>query len=290
MYNMMQMLRDLIALARPKHYLKNGLIFIPLLFSGKIFVDHNFWHVLLAAGAFSAAASIVYIINDIQDIEKDRQHPKKKFRPLASGAVSTTQAIGLAVVFAVAAGVLGYLAQSDLVAWLLLGAYVLINVVYSAGLKNVPVIDIALLAAGFLLRVVYGGHVADLGVSDWLYLTTLAGAFYLGLGKRRGELLTNGAKSRKVNAFYTHNFLDKNMYVCMTLMLVFYSLWATDPTSRAYSLFWTIPIIMLIFMTYSLDIEKEGSLGDPVDVITGNKLLGVLALAYVGLTVYLLYA
>lgn len=284
------MLRSLIALARPKHYLKNGLIFIPLLFSGKIFVNNNFLHVALAALAFSAIASVVYIVNDIQDVEKDRQHPKKKFRPIASGAVSVSQAGALAAALTAAAIVLGYFAHSDGLSWILLGLYVAINVAYSLGLKNVPVIDITILAAGFVLRVVYGGNAVDIGVSDWLYLTTLAGAFYLGLGKRRGELLTNGTKSRKVNEFYTHNFLDKNMYVCMSLMLVFYSLWATDPTSRTYSLFWTIPIIIILFMTYSLDIEKEGSLGDPVDVLLGNKVLALFGLIYIALTTYLLYA
>ena len=284
------MLRDLVALARPKHYLKNGLVFLPLLFSGKIFADDNFKHVLLAALAFSAAASVVYIVNDIRDVEKDRKHPKKKFRPIASGAVSVTQAVALAALFAAISVGLGYFAGSNITAWALLGSYVIINIAYSAGLKNVPVIDITILAAGFLLRVVYGGNAANIGVSDWLYLTTLAGAFYLGLGKRRGELLTNGAQSRKVNEFYTHNFLDKNMYVCMALTLVFYSLWATDPTSRAYSLFWTIPLIIILFMTYSLDIEKKGSLGDPVDVVLGNKTLGALMLAYIGLTAFLLYS
>jgi 4-hydroxybenzoate polyprenyltransferase len=284
------MLRNLVALARPKHYLKNGLIFVPLLFSGRILANGNFWHVLLAAMAFSAVASIVYVINDIRDVEKDRQHPKKKNRPIASGAVSVRQAVLLAVALAVIAVILGYLAKSNIEAWVLLGVYIAINIAYSLGLKNVPVIDITILAAGFLLRVVYGGNAVDIGVSDWLYLTTLAGAFYLGLGKRRGELVANGAKSRKVNEFYTHNFLDKNMYVCMALTLVFYSLWATDPTSRAYSLFWTIPVIIILFMSYSLTIEKEGSLGDPVDVLLDNKMLGVIALGYMGLTVYLLYA
>jgi decaprenyl-phosphate phosphoribosyltransferase len=289
MYNTVYMVKDLIALARPKHYLKNALIFLPLLFSGKIFHDGHFVQVLLAALAFSAAASIVYIINDIRDVEKDRQHPKKKFRPIASGTVSVNQAYALAVIFAAAVVILGYFANSNATAWLLLVIYVVINLAYSAGLKNVPIVDITILAAGFLLRVVYGGNAVDIGVSDWLYLTTLAGAFYLGLGKRRGELLANGAKSRKVNEFYTHDFLDKNMYVCMALTLVFYSLWATDPTSRAYSLFWTIPLIIILFMTYSLDIEKKGSLGDPVDVLLGNKTLAALTLFYVGLTAFLLY-
>lgn len=283
------MLGNLVALMRPKHYLKNGLIFVPLLFSGKLFEGSNFVNVLLATIAFSAAASIVYIINDIRDVEKDREHPKKKFRPIASGKVSVGQATTLGVVLALVAFVFGYISSMSVASWLLLASYLAINVVYSAGLKNIPVVDVAILAAGFVLRVLYGASVVDVEVSRWLYLTVLAGAFYMGLGKRRGELVTNGPRSRKVNEFYTENFLDKNMYVCSALTLVFYSLWATDPVRNAHSLFWTIPLVMILMMTYSLDVEKEGSMGDPVDVLLDNKVLAIFGLAYVVLTLALLY-
>jgi len=285
------MLRDLVALMRLKHYLKNGLVFVPLLFSGKIGEGDNFLRTLWAFFAFCAIASVVYIINDIRDVEKDRSHPKKKFRPIASGAVSARQASLLAVVLAVAAVGFGYLSKAGWETWGLLVSYLAINVAYSAGLKNVPVVDVTILAAGFVLRVLYGASVVDTGVSRWLYLTVLAGAFYLGLGKRRGELLTVGSKTRKVNEFYTENFLDKNMYVCSALALVFYSLWATDPVHIAHhSLFWTIPIVMILVMTYSLDVERDGSMGDPVDVLTANKTLALFGLLYLVLTTYLLYA
>ena len=283
------MLRDLVALMRPKHYLKNGLVFLPLIFSGTLFADGNFLRVLLAAIAFSFVASIVYIINDIRDAERDRQHPKKKFRPIASGKVSIRQAIILAIVLAMGAIGIGYAIGSDATAWIILAAYLAINIGYNLGLKDVPIVDIAILAAGFVLRVLYGGEIIDIEVSRWLYLTVLAGAFYMGLGKRRGELLTNGAKSRKVNELYTHDFLDKNMYVCLALTLVFYSLWATDPAKHLTSLFWTIPMVMVLLMTYSLDVEKDGAMGDPVDVLLNNKVLAVFALAYITLTTYLLY-
>lgn len=286
---MVQMLRNLAVLARPQHYLKNGLIFVPLLFSGHIFHGDYFLRVLLAAIAFSAMASVVYIINDIRDAEKDRQHPKKKFRPIASGKVSVGQAIIFALALTLVTFLFGYAAKMPLNSWLLLASYLGINIAYSSGLKNVPVVDVAILAAGFVLRVLYGASVVDVEVSRWLYLTVLAGAFYLGLGKRRGELVTNGPKSRKVNEFYTENFLDKNMYVCSALTLVFYSLWATDPIRTAHSLFWTIPLVMILMMTYSLDVEKEGSMGDPVDVLLDNKVLALFALSYIALTTYLLY-
>jgi len=283
------MLKNLVILARPKHYLKNGLVLLPLLFSGKLFEDGNLIRALIAAAAFSLLASAVYIINDIQDVENDRKHPKKKLRPLASGTVSSRQAGIFAALLAIGAAGLCFTLHISYGAWALLGAYAILNIAYSAGLKNIPVLDITILAIGFVLRVLYGGQVVDIEVSRWLYLTVLAGAFYMGLGKRRGELRTNGTKSRKVNEFYTHNFLDKNVYVCQALTLVFYSLWATDPTKNTRSLFWTIPIIIVLLMTYSLDLEQEKSMGDPVDVLLGNKLLALLALTYIAFTCCLIY-
>lgn len=283
------MLKSVVSLLRPKHYLKNGLIFIPLIFSGNLFNWQDLSTLLLALVAFCAVASIVYIVNDIRDRERDRNHPKKKNRPIASGAVSVTQAVMVVIGLVIIALSFSYLADLPVTGYIILAVYLVINVLYSFGLKNVPVIDVAILAAGFVLRVLYGGEVIDIDVSRWLYLTVLAAAFYMGLGKRRGELLTVGSKSRKVNEFYTHNFLDKNMYVCLALTLVFYSLWATDPSRGDTSLFWTIPLVIIVLMTYSLDVEKEGSMSDPTDVLLNNKVLLVLAFVYIALTTYLLY-
>lgn len=282
------MLRDLVALARPKHYLKNILIFVPLVFSGKFFEGDLLLSSVLAFVAFSAIASVVYIINDIRDVKKDRLHPKKKLRPVAAGKVTVAQAYALAGGLAITGGIICAAINLSGIGWLLLAGYLAINIAYSFGLKNIPIIDIGILALGFVIRVVYGAEVVDVEVSRWLYLTVLSGAFYLSLGKRRNEIITVGNKSRKVNRFYNINFLDKNMYVCLALTLVFYSLWATDPKSTS-ALFWTIPIVMLLMMTYSLNIERDGSMGDPVDVFTGDKVLSLFALTYIVLTTYLLY-
>lgn len=279
----------MVALIRPKHYLKNALILVPLIFSGKLVEDDLLVHTILAVAAFSAVASVIYIINDIRDVEKDRLHPKKKFRPIASGKVSKLYASLLAVFLMMGAVGLAYAISLSVVGWLLLMFYLIINIAYSSGLKDVPIIDIGILATGFIIRIVYGAEVIDVEVSRWLYLTVLAGAFYLSLGKRRNEIMAVGVRSRKVNKYYTLGFLDKNMYVCLALTLVFYSLWATDPAGSD-ALFWTIPIIILILMTYSLNIEKNGSLGDPVDVVTNDKMLALLILAYISLTTALLYS
>lgn len=275
-------------LMRAKHYMKNGLIFVPMLFSGLLFQPSIFLNTLLATVAFSLVASAVYVINDIKDVEKDRQHPKKRFRPIASGKVPVKAAVLFTIGLLLVAVGIGYLINLSLSGWFLLCVYFLINVAYSFGLKNIPIVDVAILASGFVIRILYGAAIIDSEISRWLYLTILAGAFYLGLGKRRNEITVNGAKSRKVNKLYTHNFLDKNMYVCMALTLVFYSLWATDPAS-AHGLFWTTPVVILLFMSYSLSIEREGSLGDPVDVITSNRALAIFGLTYLVLIAYIIY-
>ena len=284
------MLQNLVKLMRPKHYIKNGLIFAPLIFSGQLLVADNFLRVLVSVVIFSLVASVVYIINDIRDVEKDRKHPKKKDRPIASGAVSIHQAMILLAIIIAIVIVMIIIMPLNLTSIIILAVYLAINIGYSFGLKNIPVVDIAILAAGFVIRVLYGGDVIDIDVSNWLYLTVLAGAFYVSLGKRRNEIVVNGVKSRKVNEFYTINFLDKFMYVCLALLLTFYSLWATDSVSGGHeSLFWTIPIVILLCMTYSLHIEKEGSMGDPVDVLFGNKVLLVFVAVYIALTTYILY-
>jgi len=149
-------------------------------------------------------------------------------------------------------------------------------------LKNVPIMDIAILVSGFLIRVIYGGVICNIEVSNWLYLTVMAISFYMGLGKRRNEIIKQGTESRKVLKFYNYEFLDKNMYMSLAITIVFYSLWCMDIGAVSNSLIniiWTVPLVLIICMKYSLDIEGD-SLGDPVDVILSDKLLLGLALIY----------
>lgn len=261
---------------RPKHYVKNLLILLPLIFGSQLFKAEQWPHVIVALVTFSLIASAVYVINDIRDVAKDRKHPQKKFRPIAAGNVSKTQAWGLVAVLVGVTLAVGVGGNLSLISWGLLAAYLAINIAYSFGLKNVPIADVALLASGFIVRVLFGSSIFGIEMSPWLYLTILAGAFYVSLGKRRNEIKTNGTQSRKVNERYSLQFLDKNMYVCLTLTLVFYSLWASDPVRASWLLYATIPFIIIIFMNYSLKIEQDDSTGDPVDVLFKSKSLRVL--------------
>lgn len=267
-------------LIRPKHYLKNILVFLPLVFAGQALYWPSLASVLFGFAAFSLVASAVYVINDLRDKELDKLHPKKKHRPIASGAVSSKEAIVLFFLLLAGACVFQWLAGGTWVALALLAAYLLINIAYSFGLKNYPIIDIAILSSGFVIRVFYGADVAGVAVSTWLYLAILAFSFYLSLGKRRNEILRNGKATRKVNRFYTHEFLDKNMYVFLGLTLVYYTLWTIDPSQTHKYLVWTVPLLLVIVMAYSLVIEGGESDGDPVDVVVNNKLLLALVGVY----------
>ncbi len=269
-------------LMRPHHYLKNLLTGLPLFFSGKLFDRAALLRCGLGFLAFCALSSAIYILNDRRDLESDRAHPIKRSRPLASGTVSPAQADLLAALLLALALALNALAVgASLVSWLALSAYLVFNIGYSFGLKQVPIVDIAILVSGFLLRVLYGGAVADVPVSNWLYLTVTALSFYLGLGKRRNELAQDGEKNRAVLKHYTAAFLDKSMYMFLPLAIAFYSLWCVDPATvalhRTDALIWTVPLVILILMKYSLNVE-QAAYGDPVDVVLHDKvLMGMLA-------------
>ena len=286
-------MKNYLKLMRVHHYLKNVLIFLPLVFSQNLFNFDLLSKTIFGFCSFSILSSIVYVINDIQDVEKDRRHSTKCKRPIASGAVSIKEAYILAVFIAVMGIVLNYLACGlKFKAWLFVIMYVGFNFAYSMGLKNRSIIDITILVSGFLFRVLYGSAITSIVVSNWLYLTVIAMSFYLGLGKRRNELDNEGSKSRKVLKYYNHDFLDKNMYMCLGLTIVFYSLWCVDPTTIARypnnNLVWTVPLVMIICMKYSLNVEGESD-GDPVSVLLKDKVLIGLTLLYILIVLLIIY-
>ncbi len=283
---------DYIKLMRPKHYIKNLLIFLPLIFSGLLLNINNFTKTLLGFLIFCLVASVIYIINDINDREKDRQHAVKKNRPIASGKVSVKNAIIEIILLLVVSIFLIVMFKLPIASLTFLTLYFIINLGYSNGLKNIPVVDILLLVSGFVLRVLYGASILNITVSNWLYLTILAASFYLGLGKRRNEIQKNGDKTRNVLKYYTQDYLDKNMYMFLCMAIIFYSLWATDVNLVNKSnnlLIWSVPIVITICLKYNMNIEND-SYGDPVEVILEDKiilLLGLILGLYIFLVLYI---
>ena len=278
-------IQNVLRLMRPRHYIKNLLILVSVTFDRNLFRPAVLAQALLGFGAFCLLASAVYVLNDIRDVEADRQHEIKRARPIASGAAALLLAASLAVQLAA----FGNRGNS----LLLMLAYFAVNLGYSLGLKHVPFLDIVLLVMGFVLRVVYGAAIVGSSTSAWVYLTVFALSFYLGLGKRRNELARlpqGGGATRRVLQYYSYEFLDKFMYLCLTLAVTFYALWSADEEVAAKygtdKLIWTVPMVIIILMKYSADIESS-SYGDPVDVISQDKvLLGLcvlFGLAMVGL-------
>lgn len=262
-------MRYYIKLMRPKHYIKNLLVFFPLVFSGMIFELPRFIYTLIGMISFCLISSVVYIINDINDVEADRKNEKKKNRPIASGKISVKNAIIFSIIlFLIVVLINIVILKDNWLGYFFIGIYFILNILYSFKLKHKPIIDIVILSSGFLLRLLYGASITNIEVSNWLYLTVLSISFYMGLGKRRNESIKSGDSGREVLKYYNKNFLDKNMYMFLALAIAFYSLWCIDINIP--NIIWTVPIIMIICMQYSLIIESD-SYGDPVDVILENK-------------------
>lgn len=284
---------DLLRLMRPRHYLKNLLIFVSITFDRNLFRPAVLGRAVLGFAAFCLLTSAVYIFNDIRDAEADRQHEVKKNRPIASGAVPIPAAWALLAVLLLAALALQLAVFGNQGGSLLfMLAYFAVNLGYSLGLKHVPFLDIVLLVLGFILRVVYGAAIVGSSTSAWVYLTVFALSFYLGLGKRRNELVRTRGDTRKVLQYYSYEFLDKFMYLCLTLAVTFYALWSADSEVAAKygtdKLIWTVPVVIIILMKYSADIESN-SYGDPVDVVMHDKVLLGLAVLLGLMIVGLIY-
>ena len=282
---MKKKLIEYIKLIRVKHYFKNLLIFLPLFFSGQFLKTDKLISTIIGFISFSLVASMIYIFNDYKDIEKDRKHNIKKNRPLAAGTVSKKESIILLfILFILNIGVVFYLTtRINSYSFIYLELiYLIINILYSIGLKKVPILDLVILVSGFMIRLVLGGIINDITISNWLYLTVLSVSFYMALGKRRNELLKQKDTSREVLKKYNKDFLDKFMNIFQTLTIVFYSLWCidggTNTNLKNYTIL-TIPMILIILMKYSLNIEQD-TYGDPIDIILEDKVLILLCIVF----------
>lgn len=270
-------MKDYIKLIRLKHSIKNLLIFLPLFFSGLIFNWEYALQTFYGFICFTLIACCIYIINDIKDYDLDKNHPIKKNRPIASGRISIKQAIIYFLCIFIIANILIWAIKMPTKSIILLYVYLVANLGYSFKLKNIPLLDIAILVLGFIIRLMFGASLLNIQVSNWLLLTVIAISFYMGLGKRRNEIGTN---TRKVLKYYNKEFLDKNMYMLLSCAIVFYSLWTIDANVALETnnmLVWTIPMIIILSMRYSMDIEKDVE-ADPVEVITSDKYLIILTL------------
>lgn len=265
------MLRLILKTMRPRQWTKNVFVFAALVFDGKLGRMPLVAQTLAAFVAFCLISSVVYIINDIVDIEKDRAHPTKRGRPLASGQLSRRAAVGAAAVLAaVALG--GAFAWENELGWVVLG-YLVLNLAYSFYLKRIVIIDVLSIAAGFVLRVVAGVVVVDVvRFSPWLYVCTTLLALLLGLGKRRHELtlLAGGATAhRAILDHYTIPFLDQLIGLVTSTTIIAYSLYTfSAPNLPPNDLMMvTIPFVIYGLFRYLYLIHVRGEGGAPDELL-----------------------
>ena len=273
----------LLRLLRPKHWIKNLFVLAPLIFSGLFTRESARLYALFGMLLFCVAASIVYILNDLSDRHRDALHPTKRLsRPLASGAVSVAAARALLVVLSVLL-LAGSYVSLPLVAVLIV--YIVLNVLYSAWLKHMPVIDIFCVAAGFVLRVYAGAVVIDVPLSSWMLVTTLAIALYLAAIKRRDELEVQGDAARAVLGQYTVPLLDRFALMASVCAMVFYCMFVV--TTRPVLAF-TIPFVLFGIFRYWFLVDRQGRGESPTDALWSDRPLAITVVLWGILCAYLL--
>jgi 4-hydroxybenzoate polyprenyltransferase len=257
---------NLLKLMRPRQWVKNCFVFMGILFANAWQDRQIVRQVLMAAVAFSLVASAVYILNDLLDRAEDANHPLKKRRPIAAGTVATGSAVILMVLLWLPGLVLGYLVSVQVL--IILTIYTIINVGYSLGLKQIVLLDVFILASGFMLRILAGTTGVGIAPSQWLLLCGLMVALFLGFAKRRAELYASAEGSpgdRKVLASYQPVFLDKLIVITSTCVILTYSLYTmSEKTIKVHhteSLIYTVPFVMygIFRYIYSLHNQKVGT-------------------------------
>ncbi|WP_264755146.1 decaprenyl-phosphate phosphoribosyltransferase [Bacillus solitudinis] len=261
----------MIAQLRPKQWTKCLLIFAAPVFSEKFLETEIMVMTITAFFCFAFTASSVYIINDIMDVEKDRLHPEKSKRPIASGALSIRTAMSFGTLLLVLALITAYWI-TPLFAGILL-FYLAKNILYCIWLKHIVIIDVMVIAVGFVLRGFSGAVVVDVGVTSWFILCTMLLALFLALGKRRHELkLLNGdkTKQRKVLEHYSLHFLDQLISIVTAATIITYSLYTANTDENAYMM-WTIPFVIygIFRYLYLVHMKQEG--GSPERVLLEDK-------------------
>jgi len=284
---------DWIRLLRPKQWVKSLFVFVGLLFGHAWGDTHLVWRVVAAAVSFALVSSCVYILNDIADREADRKHPRKRRRPLAQGTVSLNAAIALAVCVGVAGGVLGYYASPTVAA--MLAVYGLMNIAYSLGLKRVVILDVFIIAAGFMLRLLAGTSGVGIPPSQWLLLCGLMLTLFLGFVKRRAELgdeAADKAVQRKVLRDYSTMLLDQMITIAAAGIIMSYSLYTlsaeTIETHGTSLLMLTVPFVIYGVFRYLFLLHQHQQGEDPASEAVQDPHLLVTVLLWLATTLWLI--
>lgn len=274
---------------RPRQWVKNVLVFaapVAALGDDRYAYDYRevLVRVLLAFVVFSLAASCVYLVNDARDIEADRAHPTKRFRPIAAGVVPEWLAYSLAVAMGVASLAISWLVTPNLA--LVMAIYIGIQLAYCFGLKHQPVIDICIVSSGFLIRAIAGGVAADVPLSQWFLLMMAFGSLFMAAGKRYAELQLaerTGAKIRKSLEAYTSSYLRFVWTLSATALVLCYGLWAFERDANGGTSWFVVSMVPFVvaILRYAVDVDG-GMAGEPEEIALKDRVLQMLAVAWIG--------
>jgi len=283
-----------IKLMRPHQYIKNLFIFVPIFFALKVGDSQLLLNTMIAFFAFSLLASSVYILNDYCDIEDDQAHPEKKKRPLASGTIQKPQAIILMALLAISGSVLMMSVSSIATAIML--AYVALNIAYSFALKHIAILDVTIIAIGFVLRLFVGSAVANIPLSMWVVIMTFLLALFMALAKRRDDVLIynqTGKKMRKVIDGYNLQFLDTAMAIMASVVIVAYTIYTTslEVVGRMHSeyLYLTSLFVILGILRYLQVVFVLEDSGSPTKVVFKDRFIQLTLVGWIATFIWILY-
>jgi decaprenyl-phosphate phosphoribosyltransferase len=277
---------------RPRQWVKNLLVLAAPLAAGRLFEPAVIKTAALAFVAFCLVSATVYLVNDVRDVEEDKQHPTKRFRPIASGELKPSTAVLVAAITGVCGLALGFFVSVPLGITLLV--YVGLQLLYSAYLKHLPVVDLAVVASAYLLRAIAGGLATGIPLSQWFLLVAAFGSFFMVSGKRYSEMKSLGsdAGTRRSLTRYSESYLRFAWMLAAVMVLISYSLWAFENRGDSpLGVPWTaisIAPFTLALLQYALEVDA-GTAGEPEEVVLNDRVLqglGLVWLAVISIAVF----
>ena len=287
-------MKNLFTLLRPKQYIKNIFIFLPLFFVGQVTDIELFVKASLAFVAFSLSASAVYIFNDYEDIKDDRKHPKKKYRPLAAGIISKNTALLLMTILFIIGFTL--MAVISLKALVILSIYVILNILYSLKLKRIAVLDVTIIAIGFVSRLFVGSFAYEIQLTIWIVIMTFLLALFMALAKRRDDVLIlkkTGSKMRKSIDGYNIQLVDGSMIIMSSVVIVAYLLYTTSQEIiekfQSENLYLTTLFVIFGLMRYLQITLVEKNSGSPTEIILKDATMQINLVLWMSSFIWIIY-
>jgi decaprenyl-phosphate phosphoribosyltransferase len=287
-------LKNYLILIRPKDWAKNLFLFVPVFFAGIIFNGEVLFAIFRGFICYCLVASSIYIINDYRDIEEDKKHPIKKTRPMASGKIPTSAGLTIAILFLIA-GFLGAWFIGDKFLFVL-GIYFILNLFYSFGFKNIAILDIVIIAIGFVLRVKAGAVIAKVGLSEWLTIMVFLLALFMAIGKRRDDVLlklSSGSDMRKAVKGYNLEFINTALSLTCAVIIVAYLMYTTSPEIEArlhtYRLYYTCLFVLAGTFRYLQLIYIQQDSQSPTKILYRDRFIQVTILLWIVSFYFILY-